>query len=436
MNNPLCSIRLLLWFLGYWILFSVSGFAQPAGSPIVKGLFFYKSDCPECQKLQRDILPGIKQRFGEQIVILSLNTADPQGGSLLLNALVDLGIPFSQSLPIVIIGKQHWSLVSDVIEKLPDVIRDGLDASGIDWPDISGLPGFLKNLEQLPENQKQTWFISARSGALGFLFSDMGRKFNHDPLGNSYAVALLIAMIITLGYAIFLVYRNSPGEIDLLTQWFFLILSLLGIAITWQLADVDHILQSQKTFGGSFENQLALLVLASMIIGFLFSFWALYRNTSKKTVIWQRWGIPLFLIIGGIAAVYLTYIEVSHTIAVCGAVGDCNAVQQSEYTRLFGIISIGILGVFGHLFIFSIWVIGQFGPLHWRGKCKILLWCVLMIGVAFFLYLTFLEPFVIGATCFWCLTTATAMTLQLLIAASQVSRSEFPQNFKRPLFPK
>ena len=32
-------------------------------------------------------------------------------------------------------------------------------------------------------------------------------------------------------------------------------------------------------------------------------------------------------------------------------------------------------------------------------------------GVLFSIYLTFLEPFVIGATCAWCITSAIVMTL-------------------------
>jgi len=31
-------------------------------------------------------------------------------------------------------------------------------------------------------------------------------------------------------------------------------------------------------------------------------------------------------------------------------------------------------------------------------------------GVLFTIYLTFLEPFVIGATCMWCITSAILMT--------------------------
>ncbi|HUM72419.1 MAG TPA: vitamin K epoxide reductase family protein, partial [Chloroflexota bacterium] len=37
-------------------------------------------------------------------------------------------------------------------------------------------------------------------------------------------------------------------------------------------------------------------------------------------------------------------------------------------------------------------------------------------GVLFSIYLTYLEPFVIGAVCAWCLTSAVVMTLLLVMS--------------------
>ncbi|MCB0120146.1 MAG: hypothetical protein KDD72_14030, partial [Anaerolineales bacterium] len=37
-----------------------------------------------------------------------------------------------------------------------------------------------------------------------------------------------------------------------------------------------------------------------------------------------------------------------------------------------------------------------------------------LLGTFFSIYLTFLEPFVIGATCAWCLTSAILMTALML----------------------
>ena len=41
-------------------------------------------------------------------------------------------------------------------------------------------------------------------------------------------------------------------------------------------------------------------------------------------------------------------------------------------------------------------------------------------GLIFSIYLTFLEPFVIGATCAWCLTSAILMTMVALAIVLRV----------------
>jgi uncharacterized membrane protein len=44
-------------------------------------------------------------------------------------------------------------------------------------------------------------------------------------------------------------------------------------------------------------------------------------------------------------------------------------------------------------------------------RAGIALFAMTGLGTLFSIYLTFLEPFVIGATCMWCLSSATIMTL-------------------------
>jgi uncharacterized membrane protein len=45
---------------------------------------------------------------------------------------------------------------------------------------------------------------------------------------------------------------------------------------------------------------------------------------------------------------------------------------------------------------------------------------ILFTGTGSSVYLTFLEPFVIGATCAWCLTSAVLMTASLAVAVRVV----------------
>jgi uncharacterized membrane protein len=128
---------------------------------------------------------------------------------------------------------------------------------------------------------------------------------------------------------------------------------------------------------------------------------------------WPEWA-PFALIIVGIGiALYLSYVELTHTQAVCGPVGDCNTVQQSPYATLFGVIPVGVIGIVGYVLIALAWLAQKYGINRLDYFGALAAWAFTLFGVLFFIYLTFLEPFVIGATCAWCLTSAIVMILLL-----------------------
>jgi uncharacterized membrane protein len=91
-------------------------------------------------------------------------------------------------------------------------------------------------------------------------------------------------------------------------------------------------------------------------------------------------------------------------------------VQQSEYAYLFGIIPIGVLGVLGYLAIGFVWILTISGPAYLRNISTMVLWGLALFGTLFSIYLTILEPFVIGATCAWCLSSALIMTFLLWVS--------------------
>ncbi len=114
---------------------------------------------------------------------------------------------------------------------------------------------------------------------------------------------------------------------------------------------------------------------------------------------------------------YLACVEIGETQAVCGAVGDCNTVQQSEYASLFGLLPVGVLGVFEYSMILAAWLVSR-RTTGWVGDAaQAVLLALALAGTGFSIYLTFLEPFVIGATCAWCLMSAMLMLLILCLVA-------------------
>ena len=152
---------------------------------------------------------------------------------------------------------------------------------------------------------------------------------------------------------------------------------------------------------------------------------------------WPTWVIPLLSLFGIFIAAYLSYVEVSSAEAVCGPVGDCNTVQESPYAFLFGTIPIGIIGILGYIAILITWIFQSLVSSFIKKICTMLIWLMAWGGVLFSIYLTFLEPFVIGATCIWCISSAIIMTLILWAATPPVIREwqfndddyeEFPES--------
>jgi uncharacterized membrane protein len=166
-------------------------------------------------------------------------------------------------------------------------------------------------------------------------------------------------------------------------------------------------------------NALAVVVLIGMLLTVM---WAgiTWSRPDKPLTRWRDRSIPLLAIGGMAVAAYLTFIETTGAPALCGPVGDCNAVQQSEFARLFGIIPVGAAGIAGYGAILAVWVAA-----HSKAGARMapVLPVLALIGVLVSIYLTFLEPFVIGATCLWCLTSAVILTGLLWLSMPYRQRS-------------
>jgi uncharacterized membrane protein/glutaredoxin len=157
-------------------------------------------------------------------------------------------------------------------------------------------------------------------------------------------------------------------------------------------------------------NALSIAVLIGMILSLGASAVFLRRLPPRSSSRAPVWVLPALGLFGLGVAAYLAYVEVGRVEAVCGPVGDCNTVQQSSYARLFGILPIGVLGIFGYAAILGAWTFGRAARGQWLALADLAVSTMAATGFLFSIYLTFLEPFVIGASCLWCLTSAALMT--------------------------
>lgn len=185
---------------------------------------------------------------------------------------------------------------------------------------------------------------------------------------------------------------------------------------------IGHKMTVQEKFQDDLAgNILAVIVLAGMLAALVFTGINLIKEHEPDKKKAPDWLILLLSVIGLGVAGYLTYVELNQVEAVCGPVGNCNAVQQSEYATLFGILPIGIMGVMGYLVIIILWLARMLDLPDLTRILNLALFGVTLFGILFSIYLTFLEPFVIGATCMWCLSSAVIMTVLFLLAAGNIN---------------
>ncbi len=231
--------------------------------------------------------------------------------------------------------------------------------------------------------------------------------FMKDPLANSLAVIVFIALVFCWIVSLAIILKDS--QVGAAQSWHSKLLPIFA-ALGFPAA-LDLLQTSGLTLF------LALIVTLALILNLVIPLLRLSgKQTNPLIVDWYKWAIPVISVGGLAVAGYLAFVEAADASPICGPVGDCGAVQNSKYATLFGVLPIGILGLAGYIAILAAWLVRQFGPVKLNKWSDLALWGFGVFGVLFSTYLTFLEPFVIGATCMWCITSAVFMILILWVA--------------------
>jgi uncharacterized membrane protein len=263
-------------------------------------------------------------------------------------------------VPFLVIGDRALIGSGQIPAELPGLIEQHLSAGGVAMPDLPGLSGLSPAATPIPAAQPTETSLPATA--------------------TPAPVARLIADL----------PANPPP------------------------AEPSTVQPTPNGFG------LAIGIMVGMVVALAYTgvvtLQGLNNPPSRPAAVWSDRVIPLLAIIGLGVAAYLAYVETQAIAAVCGPVGDCNAVQSSPYAKLFGVLPVGVLGAAGYIAILAVWLWGRFGSGRLADYAPPAIYGMALFGVLFSLYLTYLEPFVIGAVCIWCLTSAVIITLLMLLA--------------------
>jgi uncharacterized membrane protein/thiol-disulfide isomerase/thioredoxin len=362
----------------------VAAFAEKS---VVYAVLFFSPLCSHCRLVIDNDLPLWQQEFGDQFKLVMVDVTTEQGRALYR------AVPEAPGgVPVLVIGHVVLLGDSDISTRLPTLIRDGLAKGGVELPPIPGL----------------------REAFAGELAEpSLIRRLAADPIANGLTIGVLLALVVSAGAVLFAwvrarhrtCVRGKPVWLPAL------IASLLATGLAGTLLHkspgASILLTGSITFALMIET-------AGIAVGW---------HNAPKDGSWLSKLIPLSALVGLAVAAYLSSVEVTQNEAFCGLVGDCNAVQQSSYARLFGVLPVGILGMGGYIGILLVWFVGRLGSVRVAALAQTGLRAMVMGGVIFSIYLTFLEPFVIGATCIWCLTSAVIMLLLLWLTGFDTQRA-------------
>jgi cytochrome c biogenesis protein CcdA/thiol-disulfide isomerase/thioredoxin len=123
---------LLLFVFGFpgWVL------EIEAQEPVVRILLFYSETCPHCEDIINNFLPGIQEKYGDQLEVKLLDISERANFELALALEEIYGIPEAEAgIPVIFIGHTPPLIGSYVIrEQLDGLIQEYLDGGGVDFP--------------------------------------------------------------------------------------------------------------------------------------------------------------------------------------------------------------------------------------------------------------------------------------------------------------
>lgn len=386
--------RLIFLFAALLVLPFFTPQLVRAQTPVVHAVLFYSPTCPHCHEVMTNVLPALKEKFAAQLDILEINAIEEEGQALYQTYLTEFQIPRNKyGVPALLVGQTVMVGTTEIENQFPDLIDQTLSQGGNEWPQLSGLQTVLEARAPVPTPEPEEDDTS--------LLGRFASMYARDPAGNGMAVTILGVMIVVLILVLVMSLADTPALTA--KSWYMAGLPLFGLLGVWV---VQNLLQ---TTGTAFF--LAAVAFVVMLIQIVVPLYILFNKTPGPFLEqWYSWSIPLLVVAGSLVAIYLAFVETTGSAASCGPVGDCGTVQQSPYALLFGILPVGVLGLVGNLSILAAWLLQQFGPASLKRLSTLALWGMSLFGLAFSIYLTFLEPFVIGATCMWCLTSAVVMT--------------------------
>ncbi len=129
----------------------------------------------------------------------------------------------------------------------------------------------------------------------------------------------------------------------------------------------------------------------------------------------------ILAVLGLLDSIYLTWVKFSGKYALCGPIGNCESVNTSQYSEVFG-IPIALLGAGAYLVVIISLSLESRGS-FWAEYSPIIVFGISLIGVLYSIYLTYIEVAVLIAICPYCVISAIILVLLLVLSSIRLWQS-------------
>jgi len=394
---------------------------QAETPPVVQAALFYSPTCPHCHTVIDDVLPGMQTTYGEQLQIYFVDVSQQGGGALFYQACDALSIPANAcgSVPMMIVGDAYLIGSAAIPNQMPGIV-DSLLAQG--GADLSAVPALADA-------------ISVQTGAEAPTDAADGvwSRFQAEPLAMGTGVVVVVGLVLSL-----VMSGLAWGAIrqDHVPGW--LVSGPIRLMIGGALGGGVLVIGGVITSGGGLPTLLAIGIGLLLLLPAIQVMLTQRLSVTETLKAW-RWSLPVVMVAGILVAGYLSYVEVGQAEATCGVIGDCNAVQASEYATILG-VPVGLIGVAGYVALLLAWAGSEWGSERLQRRSRALMLAFVTFGVVFSIYLTIIELFIIGAMCVWCVTSALIMLALsgligpfgwMALAGARIANADAPSTRKR-----
>jgi uncharacterized membrane protein len=125
--------------------------------------------------------------------------------------------------------------------------------------------------------------------------------------------------------------------------------------------------------------------------------------------------------LGLLDSIYLAWLKFSGQYALCGPIGNCESVNSSQYSEIYG-IPIAVLGAGAYLTIIVLLLLERRGS-FWSEYSLMIVFGISLIGVLYSIYLTYVEITILREICPYCVISAVILVALLILSSIRLVNS-------------